>query len=539
MAFYGGFSGNETSVSERNLEVNKTILSGEIGDLNNTQDNTNIVVMSLNDNANTILDGFHIRDGRTLITFNGAPIDPETFSDVVIEDTTLSYINGCGLVLINSNLTTRNCIISNNENTNANGAGISIQGTSNATFTNILLEANIGLFTGGIFKNTSSGTIIVSNATITNNPDADGIENTGVSLEINNSVLFNNLAGILGSISGSNNFFNLTIDPFVNSTDADGADNILGTPDDGLMPLETGVLVDACNTSLNTITTDITGHIRNLGANIDVGAYEFQSKLMVTPKVFLQGALLGTSTNVMRDDLRTNNYLPTTSPYADGLTCDASVFNTGGTATTGLPGDDIVDWIWLELRDENDNTQIITATSALLQRDGDVVAVDGVSNLDFLIPYKNHYVTLKHRNHLDVITANTIPLNGTATVINFTDASTPITFGTNTQNVFSGTPNVLALWAGNANGDTVVQYSGTSPDAPSILSNVLNDSGNFLNFPTYTVLGYNDKDINMNGGTQYSGTTPDTPFILQNVLAHPRNFLNFSTFSIQEQLPEN
>ena len=137
------------------------------------------------------------------------------------------------------------------------------------------------------------------------------------------------------------------------------------------------------------------------------------------------------------------------------------------------------------------------------------------------------------------MTANTIALNGTATVINFTDATTPITFGANAQTTFGTPTNTLGMWTGNANGDTVVQYSGTSPDAPSILSDVLNDSGNFLNFPTYTVSGYNDIDIDMNGGAQYSGTTPDTPFILQNVLAHPGNFLNFSTFSIQEQLPED
>jgi hypothetical protein len=43
----------------------------------------------------------------------------------------------------------------------------------------------------------------------------------------------------------------------------------------------------------------------------------------------------------------------------------------------------------------------------------------------------------------------------------------------------------------------------------------------------------------MNGETQYSGTAPDTPFILQNVLSHSGNFLNLSTYLIQEQVPEN
>jgi hypothetical protein len=95
------------------------------------------------------------------------------------------------------------------------------------------------------------------------------------------------------------------------------------------------------------------------------------------------------------------------------------------------------------------------------------------------------------------------------------------------------------MWTGNADGNTLIQYSGTNPDATSILSKVLNAAGNFLNFPTYVVTGYNKDDSNMDGNTQYTGTTPDTPFILQNVLSHPGNFLNFSTYQIIEQLPEN
>jgi hypothetical protein len=133
------------------------------------------------------------------------------------------------------------------------------------------------------------------------------------------------------------------------------------------------------------------------------------------------------------------------------------------------------------------------------------------------------------------MTSNKIPLSVAATSVDFTSGTA--TFGSNAQVLLSNGD--MALWSGNVNGDIIVQYSGITPDSPSILSTVLNDPGNFLNFPTYTVNGYNMHDINMDGNTQYTGTTPDTPFILQNVLAHPGNFLNFSTYQIQEQLPEN
>ena len=298
----------------------------------------------------------------------------------------------------------------------------------------------------------------------------------------------------------------------------------------------------------SAVVTNDTATISITSNDCDEAIYDFAVQgtgiepILLSAKVYLQGAFMNSDvddTSLMRDDLRDANYIPTTSPYADGLICNATVFNTGGTNGTGLISDDIVDWVWVELRDAADNTVITEAKSALLQRDGNIVAVDGVSDVPFSQPNNNFYVVVKHRNHLGIMSANTIALSLTPVSVDFTNSTTPITFGTNAQATIIGSPNIVALWAGNANNDQLVQYSGTSPDTPSILSNVLNDAGNFLNFPTYTVSGYNMNDINMNGSSQYTGTEPDTPFILQNVLAHPGNFLNFSTHPIQEQLPEH
>ncbi|MEJ6793321.1 MAG: hypothetical protein QNK89_11500 [Lacinutrix sp.] len=93
------------------------------------------------------------------------------------------------------------------------------------------------------------------------------------------------------------------------------------------------------------------------------------------------------------------------------------------------------------------------------------------------------------------------------------------------------------MWSGNLNDDDIVQYSGTNPDVPSILSVVLNDSGNFLNFLSYIINGYNANDVNMDGKTQYTDSEPDTTLILQNVLAHPGNFLNFTSYQIHVLTP--
>ncbi|WP_298509040.1 M4 family metallopeptidase [uncultured Kordia sp.] len=261
--------------------------------------------------------------------------------------------------------------------------------------------------------------------------------------------------------------------------------------------------------------------------------------VIVDIDVFLQGALLNPNVgeeNLMRDDLRVNGHIDSDTPYTDG----ASISEAVGITDNG--NNSIVDWVWVELRDATDPTIVVAGQSAILQRDGDVVDVadDLITPLTFHnVAAGDYYVVVKHRNHLGIMTANTIALKEVISTVNFTDATNQITYGTNAQTTFGMPSGIVAMWAGNVNEDAIVQYSGTTPDVPNILSLVLNDPGNFLNFPTYAVTGYNANDINMDGNTQYSGTNPDTPFILQNVLAHPGNFLNFSTYQIQEQLPEN
>lgn len=280
-----------------------------------------------------------------------------------------------------------------------------------------------------------------------------------------------------------------------------------------------------------TATSIITDGSTTLSQGFQKGTIKLE--IFINPKVFLQGAALNPNTgeeNLMRDDLRVAGLLPTTSPYADALTCDANIFTiTGANA--------IVDWVWIELRDKNDNTAVLHSQSALLQRNGTIISADGASVVSFEAPIDNYFVAIQHRNHLGIITSTAVMIDTSS--VNFSNASSQITFGNNAQTTFGMPSGIVAMWSGNVNGDSVVQYSGISPDTPDILSTVLNDVGNFLNFPTYIVSGYYPDDVNMDGNTQYSGTNPDTPFILQNVLAHPSNFLNFSTYQIIEQLPEN
>jgi hypothetical protein len=121
-------------------------------------------------------------------------------------------------------------------------------------------------------------------------------------------------------------------------------------------------------------------------------------KVKIDPKLFLQGPMINPAiAGLMNDNLRQGGFIPTTSPYADAATCNVDVFNVTGNNA-------IVDWVWVELRAANNSTQLINGKSALVQRDGDVVGLDGITNLSMYASPTNYFVVVKHRNHLDAIT---------------------------------------------------------------------------------------------------------------------------------------
>ncbi len=192
--------------------------------------------------------------------------------------------------------------------------------------------------------------------------------------------------------------------------------------------------------------------------------------LKLNVKVYLQGPL-GYVNNVliMSDYLRENNLIPTTSPYADGATCQPDVFTTYNSNA-------IVDWVWVELRDKNDHTSVLYSTSALLQKDGDVVGVDGTSELVLLGNEDDYYVVVNHRNHLGIMSATPISLGVNSTTIDFTLASNPITYGTNAQVTVGVSNTHLAMIGGDYDGDgqilnadlqNVIPLAGTTGYSPA------------------------------------------------------------------------
>ncbi|MBW1298602.1 M4 family metallopeptidase [Aquimarina litoralis] len=201
---------------------------------------------------------------------------------------------------------------------------------------------------------------------------------------------------------------------------------------------------------------------------------------VVMPKVFLQGAALNPNTGeetLMRDDLRVASLLPTISPYTDGASCDATVFD--------ITGDDaIVDWVWLELRDATNNTLVSYSRSALLQRDGDIVDVDGTSPLDFSTEDDTYYMAIHHRNHLGIMTNSAITFSTTAAnTIDLTMDASQIQGGANAvAEIGDGT---FALISGDHDANGQIQNT----DINTVIT-LLGASG------------YSDADMDMNGQIQ-------------------------------------
>lgn len=225
---------------------------------------------------------------------------------------------------------------------------------------------------------------------------------------------------------------------------------------------------------LYTIGEVNVAELSGAGISISEGFINPQQLIIkIDPKIFLEGPY---NAGIMNDALRSSGIIPTTSPYVDAKTCNATVFNTTGANA-------IIDWIWLEIRDSADGTTVISSTSALIQANGTVADVDGVSPLTIDVPAGNYYVVLAHRNHLGIRSANTISLTGGTQSIDLRGDSALIAGGANAvANLGDGN---FALFLGDFDANGQVQNS----DLNGIL-------------PLLGISSYSHADLDMNSQVQ-------------------------------------
>jgi hypothetical protein len=241
-----------------------------------------------------------------------------------------------------------------------------------------------------------------------------------------------------------------------------------------------GTTLSTANASLDFTIGELVVTTSSNGSNTLTQGFQQEKivlRIKLAPVVFLEGPLATSGTTTMDDSLRSNSLLPTTSPYADAITCEASVFNTTG-------NDAIIDWIWITLRDKNDRATVLASQSALLQADGDIVDIDGVSALKINLSSDSYYVAVNHRNHLGIISESAIALN--------TNSSTSVNLSDSASSVFGGTNSVVDM----------------SNGLFAMVSGDFDENGQIQNIDTSAIIqllgisGYSKADLDMNGQVQ-------------------------------------
>ncbi len=251
----------------------------------------------------------------------------------------------------------------------------------------------------------------------------------------------------------------------------------------------------------------ITGYGNNLYLdNIEL----LQNGVQLQLNVLLEGAY-DQGSGLMRDDLRVAGSIPGTEPYT---ALGYAHTNGGGDeeiqagVLTPTGEDAIVDWVIVELRDPAVPTEVIATRSALLQRDGDVVGMDGVSPLVFLITTGEYHVAVRHRNHLGCMILVPVLLDPTSPTVRDLSIAETATYGTDARKAVG---DKLVLRAGDVDFNGELKYTGSGNDR----DRVLQATGGIV--PTATVSGYFSEDVNLDGTVKYTGSANDRDPILLNI----------------------
>lgn len=289
LTIYGGFAGTENSLTQRNLRVNPTILSGDIGTQGNRNDNAYNVISNINNglNATAVLDGFIIRDGQA----NKAEYARQ---------------RGAGMININSSPLVINCIFTGNFTLVYGGAVFNEGATSTPTFVNCVFSGNQAQWGGGIYN--ESAQTRVFNSTFSSNEVANtggAIYSYGTPLvTVRNSVIWGNTNGV--TTAPIDNSTAIQVTHSIVQGGYTGTGNVQTNPlFKREAPIGLGQLGDlrllACSPGVNTgsnagVPAGISLELRSLsriaGVAVDMGAYERPSN---TPPavIFVDAAASG------------------------------------------------------------------------------------------------------------------------------------------------------------------------------------------------------------------------------------------------------
>jgi hypothetical protein len=236
--------------------------------------------------------------------------------------------------------------------------------------------------------------------------------------------------------------------------------------------------------------------------------------------------------------------IPTTEPYSSAPYAPSfSHVGGGGEVTTSsvlsasTGSNRIVDWVFVQIRSAINPSVVLTTQSALLQADGDVVsAADGVSPLSFAnLNSDNYYISIKHRNHNGVMTANAMALSATPAICDFTSSSFSLyalAAPNNNPSPLNGAARMQngkrTLYAGNCLSNNALNKRVITYNSIAAISDRLalySATGG-----SSTISGYSIYDFDFNGKATYNGINSDRAIMQSNLLMN-------NSLIIQEQTP--
>ncbi|WP_298221627.1 T9SS type A sorting domain-containing protein [Flavobacterium sp.] len=297
---YGGFSGTETGLSQRNIVANPTVLNG-VGAYHT------MIVTNTNATSYTLIDGVTITGG----TANGTTTNPAgsfsfernfgggvlcyqtapVFNHVIFKTNAAEY--GGGVFNQTASPKFSNCVFTENTSTSY-GGGVENFNNSSPTFTNCIISNNAALrgggaannggaptyinctivknsatvaTSGGAFHNLNASASTYKNCIIWGNSASDFLTEAGSAINVSYSVTQSTISGTA----------NLSANPqLVDINDGNGADDKWLTSDDGfeITPVSNCGSTGDNSAIPSNITVDILNNPRILQITVDRGAYE-------------------------------------------------------------------------------------------------------------------------------------------------------------------------------------------------------------------------------------------------------------------------
>ncbi len=234
----------------------------------------------------------------------------------------------------------------------------------------------------------------------------------------------------------------------------------------------------------NVVVTDVATGCSRTSDNVVITANN--CAIALNTKVFLSSVSGGT----MDDYLRTlSGEFPLTDPYTTAPYSTSGLFTyvpaqTPATTTqTILDNNNVVDWVFVELRTGTSGSTTVTASkSGLLKNDGVIINPDGTPFSFSGVAAGNYFIAIKHRNHCGFMTDGTIAVPNPS-LLNLTDGSVTLYEPNHAALKLQG--GVYAMWTGDATVDGSV------------------DGGdvNFIRPLSGTIIDeYERADVNLDGG---------------------------------------